>query len=84
MMTKGISITAAAMLLATTLGAGVALAQSNQAPPAHAPMTKGGADRHGMMDMSKMERMMDNCNRTMESMQQHALSEPRTTVPDKG
>jgi hypothetical protein len=38
-----------------------------------------------MMDMSKMNRMMDNCNRMMESTQQHPRSEPGTTTPpDKG
>jgi hypothetical protein len=84
MMTKSISITAAA-LLATALGVGAALAQSNPAPSSHAPMMQGGADKPTMMDMSKMNRMMDNCNRMMESMQQHPRSEPGTTTPpDKG
>ncbi len=89
MTTKRISMAAAA-LLATTLGAGIALAQSN-APPPRAPIKQGGADQPGMMDMSKMDgmmakmdRMMDNCNRMMESKQQHSPSEPRTTAPDKG
>jgi hypothetical protein len=84
MTTKSISIAAAA-LLATTLGVGAALAQSNPAPSSHAPMMQGGADKPTMMDMSKMNRMMDNCNRMMESMQQHPRSEPGTTTPpDKG
>ena len=84
MTTKSISITAAA-LLATALGVGAALAQSNPAPASHAPMMQGGADKPSMMDMSKMNRMMDNCNQTMESMQQHPRSEPGTTTPpDKG
>ena len=84
MTTKSISITAAA-LLATTLGVGAALAQSNPAPSSHAPMMQGGADKPSMMDMSKMNRMMDNCNQMMESMQQHPRSEPgTTTLPDKG
>jgi hypothetical protein len=81
MTTKSISITAAA-LLATALGVGAALAQSNpSAPSSHAPMMQGDADKPGMMDMSKMNRMMDNCNRMMESMQQHPRSEPGTTTP---
>jgi Spy/CpxP family protein refolding chaperone len=84
MTTKSISITAAA-LLATILGVGAALAQSNPAPASHAPMMQGGADKPSMMDMSKMNRMMDNCNQMMESMQQHPRSEPGTTaLPDKG
>jgi hypothetical protein len=84
MTTKSISITAAA-LLATALGVGAAFAQSNPAPSYHAPMMQGGADKPSMMDMSKMNRMMDNCNRMMESMQQHPRSEPGTTAPpDKG
>jgi hypothetical protein len=77
-------ISMAAALLATTLGVGVALAQSNQAPSSEAPMMQRGADKSGMMDMSKMNRMMDNCNRMMEGMQQHPPSEPGTTTPDKG
>jgi hypothetical protein len=77
MTTKSISIAAAA-LLATVLGVGAALAQSNPAPSSHAPMMQGGADKSSMMDMSKMNRMM-------ESMQQHPRSEPGTTTsPDKG
>jgi Spy/CpxP family protein refolding chaperone len=42
MTTKSISIAAAA-LLATALGMGAALAQSNPAPSSHAPMMQGGA-----------------------------------------
>ena len=87
MTTKRISMAAAA-LLATTLGAGAALAQSNT-PSSQAPMKQGGGDQPGMMDMSKMDammakmdRMMDNCNRMMESKQQHP--QPRATVPNKG
>jgi hypothetical protein len=83
MTTKSISIAAAA-LLATAIGAGAALAQSNPAPSSRAQMMQGGADKPSMMDMSKMNRMMDNCNRMMESMQQHPRSEPSTTTPDKG
>jgi hypothetical protein len=84
MTTKSTSIATAA-LLAATLGVGAALAQSNPAPSSHAPMMQGGADKPSMMDMSKMNRMMDNCNQTMESMQQHPRSEPGTTTPpDKG
>ena len=48
-------------------------------------MMQGGADEPSMMDMSKMNWMMDNCNRMMESTQQHPRSEPGTTTPpDKG
>jgi hypothetical protein len=84
MTTKSISITAAA-LLATALGVGAAFAQSNPAPSSHAPMMQGGADKPSTMDMAKMNRMMDKCNRMMESMQQHPRSEPGTTTPpDKG
>jgi hypothetical protein len=89
MTTKRISMATAA-LLATTLGAGVAFAQSTQVPSSQAPMKQGGADQPGMMDMSKMDammakmdRMMDNCNRMMES-KQHPSSEPKTTAPNKG
>jgi hypothetical protein len=85
MTTKSISMATAA-LLATALGVGAALAQSNPEPASHAPMMQGGADKPSMMmDMSKMNRMVDNCNRMMESMQQHPRSEPGTTTPpDKG
>jgi hypothetical protein len=84
MMTKGISMAATAVLLATTLGVGVATAQSNQAPSSEAPMTQSGADKSGMMDMSKMNRMMDNCNRMMEGMRQHPPTDRDATTPDKG
>jgi hypothetical protein len=80
MMTKQVSLTAVA-LLATSLGVGAAFAQSDQAPAPNAPMHQG-TDHRGMMDMSKMNRMMDNCNRMMEGMQQHSPSTP--TTPDKG
>jgi hypothetical protein len=83
MMTKRISMAAAA-LLAMTLGVGVALAQSNQAPSFSAPMMQRGADKSGMMDMSKMNRMMDNCSRMMEGMQQHPPSDPGTVTPNNG
>jgi hypothetical protein len=76
MMSGGISM-AVAMLLATTLGVGVALAQSDRAPSSQAPMTQRGADKSGMMDMSRMNRMM-------EGMQQHQPSDPGTTTPYKG
>jgi hypothetical protein len=82
MMTKQVSLTAVA-LLATSLGVGAAFAQSDQRPAPKAPMHQG-MDYRGMMDMSKMNRMMDNCNRMMESKQQRSPSEPRTTTPDKG
>jgi hypothetical protein len=39
-------------------------------------------DHRGMMDMSKMNRIMDNCNRMMEGMQRSPDHE--TTTPDKG
>jgi hypothetical protein len=80
MMTKQVSLTAVA-LLATSLGVGAAFAQSDQAPAPMAPMHQG-MDHRGMMDMSKMNRMMDNCNRMMEGMQQHSPCTP--TTPDKG
>ena len=83
MTTKRISMLATA-LLATTLGVGAALAQDNQTPSRQMPMNQGDADHHGMMDMSRMNRMMDSCNQMMESMQQHPRSEPGTTAPDKG
>jgi Spy/CpxP family protein refolding chaperone len=82
MMTKQVSLSAVA-LLATSLGVGAAFAQSDQTPASKAPMHQG-MDHRGMMDMSKMNRMMDNCNRMMESKQQRSPSEPRTTTPDKG
>jgi negative regulator of sigma E activity len=82
MTTKHIAMAAAA-LLATTLGVSIARAQSDQASSPKAPMNQG-VDHRGMMDMSKMNRMMDNCNRMMESEQQHSPSGPQTTTPDKG
>jgi hypothetical protein len=82
MMTKSISIIAAA-LLATSVGVSVARAQGDQAPTQKAPMAQG-TDHREMMDMSKMNRMMDNCNRMMEGMQQHPRSGPHMTTPDKG
>jgi Spy/CpxP family protein refolding chaperone len=83
MMTKRISMAAAA-LLATALGVAAALAQSNQPPSSVAPMMQRGTDKSGTMDMSKMNRMMDNCNQMMEGMQQHPPSDPGTATPDKG
>ena len=64
MTTKRMSMTAAA-LLATTLGTGVALAQSN-APSPQAPMKQGGGDQPGMMDMSKMDAMTAKMDRMMD------------------
>lgn len=79
MMTKQVALSAVVLL--ATLGVGAAFAQSDQAPAPKAPMHQG-MDHSGMMDMSKMNRMMDNCNRMMEDMQQHAPSTP--AKPDKG
>jgi hypothetical protein len=88
MTTKRISTAAAAALLATTLGASIALAQTStapapqQAPLPHQGMTMGqaGKDNGGMMDMTQMNKMMENCNRMMES-KQHPSANPK---PDNG
>lgn len=81
MMTKQVLLAAIAVL-ATGLGMGAAFAQKDQAPlPPKTPMHPD-MDHRGMMDISQMNRMMDNCNRMMESMQWHAPSAP--TPPDKG
>jgi hypothetical protein len=80
MMTKQVSLTAVA-LLATSLGVGAAFAQSDQAPAPMAPMHQG-MDHRGMMDMPKMNPMMDNCRRMMEGMQHSP--DHGTTMPDKG
>lgn len=82
---------AATTLLATTLGATLALAQTNtapapqQAPPPHRDMMMGqtGKDHGGMMDMTQMNRMMDNCNRMMESKQRPSAN-PQNPKPDNG
>jgi hypothetical protein len=78
-MTKSL---AAAALLVASFGIGAAFAQSGQAPAPNAPMHQG-MDHRGMMDMSKMKSMMDNCNRMMEGMQQHSPAGAAAT-PDKG
>jgi hypothetical protein len=80
MMSKQVSLSVVA-LLATSLGVGAAFAQSDQTPTPKAPMHQR-MDHRGMMDMSKMNRMMDNCNRMMEGMQRSPDHE--TTTPDKG
>jgi hypothetical protein len=77
MMIKSI---AAAALLATSLGMGAAFAQSDPAPAPKAPMHQG-MDHRGMMDMSKMNRMIDNCNRMMEGMQHSP--DHGTTTPER-
>ncbi|MCO6416175.1 hypothetical protein JYK14_08340 [Siccirubricoccus sp. KC 17139] len=99
MTTKRIPMAAAAALLATALGATVALAQGNQAqtPQAPAPqqapapdqgmMGRGGMmgmmNMMGQMDPAQMNRMMENCNRMMEGMQR-SPSAPRDTQPGHG
>ena len=91
MTTTRISTAAAAVLLATSLGATIAFAQNNSTPaPQEAPMPQqgmmmgpAGKDHGAMMDMAQMNRMMENCNRMMES-RQHPPSGPQTARPDKG
>jgi hypothetical protein len=78
----------AAVLLASTLGATMVFAQSNQPSPSEraAPAPDDGMMGHGkmerspMMDMSQMNRMMEDCNRMMEGMRQH----PQNPKPDNG
>lgn len=83
MTNKHRSLAALAVLMATALGGTVAFAQGGQtqAPqtpaPQQAPMTGqgmmqgGGMMGHGgmtgQMDMAQMNKMMENCNRMMES-----------------
>jgi len=89
MMMKRIPMTATAALLATSLGAAVALAQNNATPtPEQAPMPnqgmmmgQAGKDHGAMMDMAQMNKMMENCNRMMES-KQHPPSSPQSAKPD--
>lgn len=91
MMIKRIPMAAAAALLVTALGASLALAQNNATPtPQQAPMPKegmmmgqAGKDHGAMMDMAQMNRMMENCNRMMES-KQHPPSIPQSAKPDNG
>ena len=89
MTTKRIPMAAAAALLAVTLGATVAFAQSHQAPaPQQAPMPgkdmmmgQGAMDHGNMMDMAQMKTTMGNCNRTMESMQHSPSGAQGTSAP---
>lgn len=89
MTTKRIPMAAAAALLAVTLGATVAFAQSHQAPaPQQAPMPgkdmmmgQGAMDHGNMMDMAQMKTMMGNCNRMMESMQHSPSGAQGTSAP---
>jgi Spy/CpxP family protein refolding chaperone len=90
MKTIRLSTTAAAALLATTFGATVVLAQSSpptpspQAPePGQGMMGKGGMDHGGMMDMSQRNRMIENCNRMMQSREQ-SPSHQQDAKPDHG
>lgn len=91
MIMKRMPMAIAATLLATSLGATIALAQNNSAPtPQQAPMPKegmmmgeAGKDHGAMMDMAQMNRMMENCNRMMES-KQHPPSGPQSAKPDNG
>jgi len=78
-------MTAAAALVATSLGATIAFAQGNPAPaPQQAPPHQGMMmDRGGMMDMTQMNRMMENCNRMMEGTRQSPSGAPKPT-PDHG
>lgn len=90
---KRIPVTASAALLATILGATATLAQGNQgqtpqAPaPQQAPTGNQGMMGHGgmmgQMDPAQMNRMMEDCNRMMESMQR-SPSAPRGTQPGNG
>jgi hypothetical protein len=87
MKTTRISTAAAVALLATTLGTTMVFAQSDQ--PASSPrpgqgmMGKRDMDHGGMMDMSQMNRMMENCNRMMES-KQRSPSRQQNAKPDNG
>ncbi len=81
---------AAAALLGLSLGANAALAQGGQpqqAPQSQAPtpdrgmMGQGGM--MGRMDPAQMTRMMENCNKVMESMQ-HSPSAPQGAQPRNG
>ena len=87
MKTTRISIAAAVALLATTLGATVVLAQSDQPAPSprprHGMMGQGDMDHRDMMDMSQMNRMLENCNRMMES-KQLAPSRQPDAKPEHG
>lgn len=91
MMMKRIPMTAAAALLVTSLGATIAFAQNNAAPPPQqAPMPKegmmmgpAGKDHGAMMDMAQMNRMMENCSRMMES-KQHPPTGPQGAKPHNG
>jgi hypothetical protein len=81
MTTNGVPLAAAAVLLATVLGAGVSVAQGNQAPvtqaaaqqqaPDEGMMGRGGMMGHGgmmgQMDPAQMNRMMEQMNRMMEN-----------------
>lgn len=82
MMTKHRSLATLAAVLATTLGGTVAFAQGSQTPaPQQPPMTGQGMTGQGgmmgqgmagqgmtgqMMDMTQMNKMMENCNKMME------------------
>ena len=65
MKTTRLSLATAVTLLATTVGATMVFAQSNQpAPsqhPGHGMMGSGDMDHGGMMNMGQMNRMIDNC-----------------------
>ena len=78
----------AAALLAATIGATtMVFAQSNPPSPSE-PAPDNGMMDHGkmgrgpMMDMSQMNRMMENCNRMMEGAQ-HSPSD-HNAKPDNG
>jgi hypothetical protein len=78
----------AAALLAATLGATtMVFAQTNPPSPSE-PAPDNGMMDHGkmgrgpMMDMSQMNRMMENCNRMMEGAQ-HSPSD-HNAKPDNG
>jgi hypothetical protein len=80
--------TMAAALLASTLGTtSMVFAQSNPPSPSE-PAPDNGMMDHGkmgrgqMMDMSQMNRMMENCNRMMEGAQ-HSSSD-HNAKPDNG
>jgi hypothetical protein len=86
---KRMCLGVAATLIATAVGFSVTFAQSNQITTPSAPaMRQAPAPEQGMMGgghmvMGQMTRMMENCNRMMESMQ-HSPSVPGKTQPHNG
>ena len=79
-------LTVAALALGLGIGGAASTGAAQETGnPANQPnsgmMSPGMMGGHGMM--GEMNRMMENCNRMMESMRQHTPAQPGPTAPEQ-